>query len=112
MFQNLFKISLVSGLILLCSQCAFLICGYNPHIAEYTGGLSLFAVITLFVSTFALNLCNLSRCILLYNYTMSSCINIQRDYQIFGEYVDIVRCIMLLAGLVIIALLILKKARL
>lgn len=112
LFQNLFKFSMVFGLILFSMHCAFLLYGYNIHIAEYATGLSFFAVITLFIATFMLHLCALSRCMLIYNYCMSNCIDLQRDYQIFGNYINEVRLIMLIFGILILILLITKKAKL
>ena len=108
LFQNIFKIFLIISTFGMSVHCANLLFGINICIVELTIILSLVPFAILYMCTYILKLCVLSRSILIYNYVVSQCIYVQKNYQLFGEYLTPARWIVMVSGLVIVTLLIQK----
>lgn len=110
LFQTLFKLYLLLGLILMCLHCLLLLLGFQLHIAEYVISLGLFPFVALYICTFALSLCRVSRIVLCYNYLISCCIFWQKNYALFGDYVNHARAATTAIGIVLIIMM-LRRCR-
>lgn len=107
-FQNAFKIFLIISSLGMSVHCANLLLGINFCIVELTIVLSLCPFLVLLGCTYTLRLCNLSRGILAYNYLVSNCIYLQKNYSFFGDYLTLARWVVLVCGIVISCFLVRK----
>ncbi len=107
-FQIAFKIFLIISTLGMSVHCMNLLLGVNICVVELTIILSLFPMLILYMCTYILKLCTLSRSILIYNYVVSNCIYVQKNYQMFGEYLTPARWIVMISGFIIVTFLIRK----
>lgn len=107
-FQLYFKIFLILSTFSMSLHCALLLLGIKPCVVEFTIILPLLPFLILFATTYVLKLCLLSRSILIYNYIVSVCIYLQKNFQFFGEYLLLARWIVMCCGFVITVFLVRK----
>lgn len=108
LFQIAFKLFLIVSTFGMSLHCANLLLGVNLCVVEVTIILSFLPMLILYMCTYVLKLCRLARYILIYNYVVSNCIYVQKNFELFGEYLNLARWIVMLCGLVITYFLIRK----
>lgn len=107
-FQTVFKLFLIVSTFGMSVHCANLLMGINISLVEISIILPMFPFVILMMCTYVLRLCLLSRCILCYNYLVSVCIYLQKNYQFFGEYLTAARWAVMVSGFVVTCFLIRK----
>lgn len=107
-FQLYFKIFLILSTFSMSLHCALLLLGIKPCVVEFTIILPLVPFLILYAITYVLKLCVLSRSILIYNYVVSLCIYLQKNFHFFGDYLFCARWIVMTCGFVLTIFLIHK----
>ncbi len=108
LFQMAFKVFLIVSTMGMSVHCANLLMGVRICVVEFTIILPLVPFLLLYSCSYILKLCRLSRWMLIYNYIVSVCIYLQKNYDFFGQYLTLMRWLVMSLGLVLSVLLIRK----
>lgn len=108
LFQTAFKVFLIVSTLGMSVHCANLLMGVRICVVEFTIILPLVPFLLLYSCSYILKLCRLSRWMLIYNYIVSVCIYLHKNYDFFGQYLTTMRWLVMSLGFVLSVLLIRK----
>lgn len=103
LIQKMLKYSVVVGCVLLTIHVGLLIIGYDMKFAEWMFGLSVLGFITMLMASYCLRFCWLFRAFLIYDFVVAQCIEVQRCFHPFGDFLQLARLIVFAAGVFLLS---------
>lgn len=101
--QETLRYSVAGGTLLMTAHVGLLIVGYDLPIADWFIGLSVFGYVVLLMTSYCLRFCNLFRAFLTYIFAVSQCIRLQREFELFGDYLQEARLAVFTAGVILLS---------